>query len=164
MASEADDFHPGLASEIVPVADSTSNELAIQVKETTKPASLTFYLITSTKGGYVHITKALKLELVCGESSSVLTAPEILPNTKDKEYLEIYMPNNTYVIDNFLNSNPDCPMEKPVMEDRHEGKAGHSSAKTFKVELIDRPKEEDGKAEALPTDPGAPVAVEKSKY
>lgn len=161
MASDTDDFHTELASEIVPVADSSSNELAIQVKETTKPASLTFFLITSTKGGYVHITDELKLELVCGESSSVLTAPEILPNTKDKEYLEIYMPNNTYIIDHFLNSNPDCPMEDPMTEDRHEGKGGFSSTKTFKVELIDRPQEE-AKAEAPPTDPNAPAPVEKS--
>ena len=77
--------------------------------------------------------------MVCAKASSKLTPPTILANTKGKTYLEIYTPNNTYVIDQFINSNPDCPFDKPTVEARHDGKQGYASTKEIKIEVIDKP-------------------------
>lgn len=76
--------------------------------------------------------------MVCVSDSSILTPPDVLENTKDRKYLEIYTPNNTYIIDQFINSNIDCPFLKPKIETKSMDKLGYGDTDLIKIEIIDK--------------------------
>jgi hypothetical protein len=55
-------------------------------------------------------TKRVDVVFTCGDLSTTITAPEILPNTKNLFTHEMVFPENQYTLEKFESSNEDCPV------------------------------------------------------